>query len=162
MQGWQIWQKARARHAQKAGEVLAKDMSNASLVVDVCFSHPGQISFKSFLALPALDCVLHARNVRGELDTFAVAEPHVVIRLAFPQNNTFIFECGVKVYECFTEHIWEEQQGRALVESVAISVDETTSAASEVILLDDSHTETSFGEASSTGNAASSSTCGFT
>lgn len=60
-----------------------------------------------------------------------------VIRLAFSQLNTFGFEGGVEVSEDFSEKVWEEEQRRTLVESIAITVYQTASAACEIILLDD-------------------------
>lgn len=55
------------------------------------------------------------------------------------------------------EEAGEEEERWALVEAVAVMVDEGASSSGEVVLLDDSDSETGFGETSCEGNTAGSS-----
>lgn len=107
---------------------------------------PFQIPLESGLPLPLLDLPLHHARVRAELEALAVSKPEVVVGVAFEQPNALGFQGGVEVVECFLEELGEEQEGRPLVEAVALVVDQAASSSGEVILLQDRHRKPSFGK----------------
>ena len=56
------------------------------------FLQEAQVSGIPILALPLLDLRLHKRQVTAEPELLAIAEPDVVVRLAFSQLDTFFLQ----------------------------------------------------------------------
>ena len=77
-----------------------------------------KVPLKPVLALPLFDLRLHARNVSAELEALAVAEPDVVVGVAFEKVYAFGFEGGAEVVEGFAEEVGKEEEGGALVEAL--------------------------------------------
>ena len=83
-------------------------MHDAKLVVAMRLLQEGKVSLESVFAFPSFDLCLHSRDVSAELELFAIAEPDVVIWLAFDEFDVFLFEGRVKVFVAFGEKAWEE------------------------------------------------------
>ncbi len=93
-------------------------MHHARFVVPVGLLHEAQIPLEPIFTLPFLDLDLHARQVAAELEALAVAEPDVVVWLAFQELNAFGGDGGVEVAEDFFEEVGEEKKGGALIEAL--------------------------------------------
>ncbi|KAK5633937.1 hypothetical protein RRF57_009651 [Xylaria bambusicola] len=50
---------------------------------------PAEIPDESILAFPSFNLRLHAREIRRELEIFAIGKPDVVVCRALKQLNTF-------------------------------------------------------------------------
>ncbi len=141
-------------------------MHHARFVVPVGLLHEAQIPLEPIFTLPFLDLDLHARQVAAELEALAVAEPDVVVWLAFQELNAFGGDGGVEVAEDFFEEAGEEEEGGALVEAlprfgyisegfqnwmsggvvthITLMVDQGASSAGEIVLLEYGYSEASF------------------
>lgn len=78
-------------------------MSNTQLVMLVGLFQKGEISSISILTLPFLNLLLHVREVGREPEPFAIAEPDIVIGVAFDQLYTLGLETGTQIAECMVE-----------------------------------------------------------
>jgi hypothetical protein len=93
-------------------------MYDAELVMSVCFLQETEVSFEAICALPFLNVALHLGLVRGQLDTFAIVEPEVIVVLALDEIDAFSFEGSSEVPEGFREELGEKEEGWALVEAL--------------------------------------------
>lgn len=84
------------------------------------FLEEGQVSRVSILALPLFNLALHARQICREPEPFAIAEPDVVVGVAFDKFDAFTFETGVKFFESPVKEPWEEKKGWPLIESLEV------------------------------------------
>jgi hypothetical protein len=93
-------------------------------------------------------------QVGGELEPLAIAEPDVVVGVAFLQLDSLGFERGTEITECVVEKARQQQERRPLVESLlggvrsniysrvqlnaypSVLVDERTSSSGEVVLFE--------------------------
>ena len=147
-------QKRRSRHRENRRKILLQHMRNTQFIMPMRLLQESQISLEAILALPFLDLPLHSGRIGGEFEGLAVAEPDVVVGLAFEEFNALGFEGGVEVVKGFAEEVGQEEERGALVESlksrmnqyigrdvgrrvfyVALMVNQRTSSAGKVILL---------------------------
>jgi hypothetical protein len=104
--------------------------------------------------LPLFDLVLHGREVGAEQHALAVAEPDVVVWVAFQELDAFGLEGRAQLFEGQVEEAGQQEEGRALVEAMAFVVDQAAAAAGEGVLLEDGDFEAGFGEAGGGADAA--------
>jgi hypothetical protein len=129
-------------------------MTDRKLVMLVTLLQERQVPLIPVLALPFFDLVFHGREVRAEQHALAVAEPDVVVGVAFEQLHAFSFEACAEFFEGQVEEAGQEEEGRALVEAVAFVVDQAAAAAGEGVLFEDGDFEAGFGEAGGGADAA--------
>jgi hypothetical protein len=79
------------------------------------------------------------------LEALAVVEVDVVVCLAAQQVDAGGREGRVQVLEGLVEEAREQEEGGALIEAVALVVDEGAAAAGVVVLFDDGDAEAGFG-----------------
>lgn len=122
-------------------------MRHRQLVVPVALLQKRQVPLVAILPLPALDLVLHSREIRAEAHALAVAEPDVVVGVAFEQLDALGFEARAQLAEGQVEEAREQEQRGPLVEAVAFVVDQAAAPAGEGVLFEDGDAEAGFGEA---------------
>lgn len=101
MQSDQICQKPGSQHGPERGEVLPEYMYDARLVMYMGLLKKAQISFESIRPLPLFHLGLHPGGVGRELERGPIAEPELIIRIAFEQVHTLGFKTRSKVFKCF-------------------------------------------------------------
>lgn len=116
--------------------------------------HPAQIPFKPILSFPPLNLVLHARDIGAELEFLPIPEPDIVVGLAFHELHALCFQGRVKVAERLFEEVRQKEEGGALVEAVAITVDQTATAAGVGVFLYDGDFEAGLCKACRAGEAS--------
>lgn len=109
---------------------------------------PLRPSLKALGAFPTLNLCAHGSQVGAELEPLAVMEPDIVVCFAAQQIYARLGKGCVQVGKGFVEEAGEEEERWALVEAMAVMVDEGATSSGEVVLLDDGDLETCFGETS--------------
>ena len=77
-----------------------------------------QVSVEAILAFPFLHLPLHTGRIGRQLKRLAITKPEVVVGLAFQEFDSFGLEGGVQIVECLSEKVGEEEEGRALIETL--------------------------------------------
>ena len=68
-----------------------------------------QVPAITILALPLLDLRLHDRQITTQLKALAIAEPDVVIGLAFSKLYAFSLQARVQLFEGAVEEMRKEE-----------------------------------------------------
>jgi hypothetical protein len=74
-------------------------MFHTELIMPMRFSQKAQISAVTLFALPLLNLPLHEREIAAEPEVLAIAEPYVVIGLAFSELYALSFETCIQLLE---------------------------------------------------------------
>lgn len=105
MQCREVLEKASPQHRHYGCKVPHQDLGHADLVVVMCFFQVVHIPLEPIFAFPFLDLGLHGGHVGGQLEPLAIAEPDVVVGVAFAEDHIFGFEGCVQVAEGFLEKL---------------------------------------------------------
>lgn len=154
MQREQMPQKPQPGHTQQPRKIRPQHMCHTNLIMSMTFSHPVQISLKPILPLPPLNLLFHPGDISAEFEFLAVPEPDVVVRRAFEEVHALCFQRSVEVAERLFEEMRQQEEGGAVIEAVAIRMDEAATAASVGVFLEHGDLEARFGEAGGGGDAA--------
>jgi hypothetical protein len=119
-------------------------MFHTELIMPVAFFQELQISAIPILPFPLLHLPLHDRQITAQPEALTIAEPDIVIRLAFSELHALGFEACAQLFEGAVEEMREEKEGGALIEAVAVFVDQAASAAGEGVLFQDCDFEAGF------------------
>jgi len=93
-------------------------MRDTQLVVVMRLLQKRQITHEPILALPPLDLLFHHSHVRGHLELLAIAEPDVVVGVAFDEMHALGFERGAEIGKGLAEEAGEEQERGPLIEAL--------------------------------------------
>ncbi len=94
-------------HRQERRVVFFKHMGYTELIMPMGLLKKAQIPLEAIFAFPLLDFIFHTGDVGGQLEGLAIAEPEIVVGLAFHQLHAFGFERGVQVVEGFPKEMGE-------------------------------------------------------
>lgn len=81
-------------------------MRDTQLVVRMRFLEKCKIALEPSFAFPFLDFMFHGGDVGRELELLAVAEPNVVIWVAFEQLYTFCFKSRAEISKGLSKEFW--------------------------------------------------------
>jgi hypothetical protein len=107
MQRNQMSQKARPAHAQQRREVLPQHMCDTKLIVLMRLVEECQIALESVFAFPLLNLHFHCREIGGELEGLAIAEPDIVVGRTLYNIYAFLLQSGIEIAVCFGEEVRE-------------------------------------------------------
>jgi len=102
-------EEAPSQHGEDAREVAQQHIRSTELVMFMSLLEESQVAREAILALPLFDLIFHGSHVGRHPELFSIAEPDVVVGVAFHQMDAFILESSAQVLESLAEEVGEKE-----------------------------------------------------